>query len=110
MKGDRLLMDPTKIIEDALEQYLVRGKQYHSPLPVALARWYCYTIDGGHSIMVAVAEFYRPGADPDSFLVPAPVKTVLAHPWHEEEGYVVVEGLRYDSEVGLRTPPADNEF
>lgn len=103
-------MDPKHIIEQSLKASLVRGTVYHSPLPAPLAAWYCYTVDGGHSVLVAVAEFYRTGANPSSFLVPAPVKTVLAHPWREEEGYVVVDGLQYDGEVGLRTPPGDDEF
>lgn len=103
-------MQPADLIEATLGSWVVRGKTYHTPLPAPLARWYCYTSDGGHSLLVAVAERYQRGSDPENSLVAAPVKTVLAHPWHEEDGYIIVDGLSYDSEVGLRTPPEDDEF
>ena len=103
-------MSPQQLIKSTLGPYLVRGKTYPSPLPTPLQLWYCYSQDGGHSIVVALAQYYAIGADPEGFLVPAPVKTVLSHEWHEQEGYILVRGLEYSEELGLVTPPEDEEF
>jgi hypothetical protein len=97
------------IIEQLLGSSLVEGHTYPQPLPEELQAWYCYTIDGGHSILCALKSAYAPGADPVSFLVPAPVKSVLRAGYSLQDGYVVVD-LSYDSEVGLRTPAEDDEY
>jgi hypothetical protein len=102
------MMDAKRIVQQMLEGYLVAGKSYPQPLPPALQAWYCYTSDGGHSILCAIASRYRKGTDSSGFLVPAPVKSVLRG-YTEQDGYIVVD-LPYDSQVGLVTPGEDDEY
>jgi hypothetical protein len=97
------------IIEQLLGSSLVAGKTYPRPLPEELQQWYCYTIDGGHSVLCALSSAYAPGADPASFLVPAPVKSVLRAGYSQQDGYIVVD-LPYDSQIGLRTAVEDEEY
>ena len=97
------------IIEQLLGSSLVTSKTYPRPLPEELQAWYCYTTDGGHSILCALKSAYVPDADPASFLVPAPVKSVLRAGYHQQDGYIVVD-LPCDSQVGLRTPVEDDEY
>ncbi len=101
-------MNPQHIIQEQMGPYLVHGKAYPRPLPAALQEWYCYTVDGGHSIMCAIKSLYEPGGDPERFLVPVPVKSVLRG-YAQQDGYVVAD-LSYDSRVGLVTPAEDDEF
>lgn len=88
---------------------LVPGRAYPRPLPEELARWYCYTRDGGHSIAVAIKTLYQRGGDPDDFLVPAPVKAVQRVGWTVDDGFVVAD-LPYDARLGLITEPGDDEY
>lgn len=102
-------MNQQQIIERMLAPYLVRGKTYPHPLPEALQAWYCYTSDGGHSLLCAVKSLYVPGGDPKGFLVPVPVKSVLRVGHTEQEGYIVVD-IPYNSLIGLLTPGEDDEY
>lgn len=102
-------MNQQQIIEQMLAPSLVRGKTYLSPLPDALRAWYCYTSDGGHSLLCAVKSLYTPGGDPNDFLVPMPVKSVLRAGHTEQEGYIVVD-IPYNSLIGLITPREDDEY
>jgi len=52
---------------------IVRGKKYHSPLSFELEDAYCYTKDGGHSIIVVIESEHKEGEPVEKFLVPAPV-------------------------------------
>src|SRR5947199_9868467 len=101
-------MNPQQIIQEQLGDYLVPGKTYPQPLLAALQAWYCYTRDGGHSIMCAVKSLYEPGTDPENFLVPVPIKSVLRG-YQEQDGYIVVD-LPYHRQFGLVTPAGDDEF
>ena len=86
----------------ALGPYLVPGRTYPGSLPAGLAEWYCYTIDGGHSIACRLA------SDPDAGLLPVPVRTVLRGYRVTAAGVIV--DLPYDDELGIVTPPEDDEF
>lgn len=68
-----------EIRKAGLEDMIVRGKKYHSPLPFEFEESYCYTIDGGHSIIVVIESEYIEGEPVENFLVPAPIKTVIRH-------------------------------
>lgn len=102
------MTDPRELITKHVA-LVVTGRGYHTPLPPELQPWYVYTRDGGHCITVAVQRFYRPGADPEEFLVPAPVKAVLAAGWRTEAGYVVCD-LNYDPSIGLITLADHDEW
>lgn len=101
-------MNPQDIIQRILSDYLVAGKAYPRPLPTELQPWYCYTSDGGHSIVAAIKSLYALEKPPESFLVPVPVKTVLRG-YEPDHGYIVVN-LPYDGQVGLVTPRGDDEY
>ncbi|MBE9500754.1 hypothetical protein IHE61_31115 [Streptomyces sp. GKU 257-1] len=53
----------------------VPGTRYPRPLPDALAPWYCYTADGGHSIAVALSTGHPPTEDD---ILPHPSKPFCA--------------------------------
>lgn len=82
--------------------------EYHAPLPPDLARWHLYLVDGGHCIAVALTAWYTPGGDWESFLCPAPVKSVLRAGYRVDDGYIVAD-LPYDEARGLVTSPEDDE-
>ena len=96
-------------IRDMLGAYVDYNKRYPARLHVALTEWYCYTVDGGHSILAALKSAYTPDADPSTFLAPVPVKTVLRGYAITEDGYILVD-VPYDPELGLITDPADAEY
>ena len=96
------------IINQALGGYLITGKRYPRPLPDDLAPWYCYTADSGHSIVV-VASQVQAGQPLADFLVPAPVKAVLAAGYTLRDGYVWCD-LPYDATLGLVTEAGMDEF
>lgn len=99
---------PQQTVAYQLEGRLVAGKQYPAPLPADVLPWYAYTRDGGHSIVCALAQHYQPDTDLTDELVPVPVKTVLRG-YTVRGGYVVVDAA-YRPDVGLVTPPEDDEF
>lgn len=105
-------MNPQQTIDKVFAgtPFLVRGKAYHSTLPADLAPWYCYTQDGGHSILCLLEGSFEEGEDLTEALIPAPVKTVLRG-YRLQGGYVVATtGFQYSEEVGLITDPKDDEF
>jgi hypothetical protein len=105
-------MDKVKIIEKifAGTNYHVKGKQYHSPLPPELQDWYCYTVDGGHSILCLLEGQF--GQQPSSLLwqslCPVPVKTVMRG--YRQYGNFIVVVADYSKDLGLITDPEDDEF
>ncbi|MCU4750230.1 hypothetical protein [Streptomyces sp. G-5] len=94
--------DPATVIREALGPCLKAGVSYHSKLPADLAPWYCYTVDGGHAILVRVPAAGRQ-------FVPAPVKTVLRAGWTLQDGCLVAD-LPYDDAIGLEVPDGDDEY
>ena len=85
-----------------------RDISYPRPLDDLLDRWYGYTDVWGHCIVVAVRSLCVGNRMPIGYLVPAPVKSVLAAGWEEAGGYVVCD-LPYD-ELGLVVNPDDEEW
>ena len=100
-------MDP--VHEAGLEGFVLPGRNYHSPLPAELLPFYCYTKNGGHSVIVILENEVRPGQDPVRFAVPAPVKSVLRAGWHMHDGWPWCT-LPYNPEIGLKDAEQDAEF
>lgn len=106
-------MNPKQIIQDSLGTYLkVPQPRYPQAMPPNIAPWYCYTVDGGHSILGLLAEHVTDWpSDPNGYLVPIPVKSVLRG-YRIEHGYVIATSsdVRYDQNLGLIVPQEDNEY
>jgi hypothetical protein len=108
-----MIVDPQAVIAQSLGGYLVPGKQYPSPLPEDVAPWYCYTVDGGHCIAVAL-DIGDLGEKPTrkqllNSLCPAPVKSVLRAGYRAYDGFLICK-LPYDPDLGLDTPEEDDEW
>lgn len=99
----------TDIIDQCLKGLCNKSMRYHSSLPPELAKWYCYTIDGGHSILAILKAHYKDDMVFTDYLLPCPVKAVLSTNYEIKNGYVVVD-LPYSTEVGLMTEPKYDEF
>ena len=105
-------MNKQQIIERVLAHVRVAGRRYHSPLPAELAEWYCYTVDGGHSILCLLERDAGEAAASHNLtdhLVPCPVRAVLRAGYRIQRGYVVVD-LPSDQELGLLTEAGDDEY
>jgi len=103
-------MNRTEIIREAgLEPFVLTGRKYPDPLPDELQPFYCYTRDGGHSILVVLENEYRQGDSPVRFIIPAPVKTVLKAGYRLKDGLVWVV-LPYDRNSGLQVEDEDVEY
>ena len=101
-------MTAQQTIEEVLGEFLVKGKRYPSQLPPNLEEWYCYTSDGGHSIL-CLLEGLIEGGELWQQLCPVPVKTVLRG-WRVQDGFLVATtGFQYDEKIGLITDPEDDE-
>jgi hypothetical protein len=92
-----------------LEMYVVQGKTYPGVLPAGLRDSYCYTKDGGHSIIVVLENEYNPAEPVENFLAPAAVKTVLKNGYTIRDGYVWCN-IPFDSLTGLQEDLDDMEF
>jgi hypothetical protein len=103
-------VDKKQIIEKFFEgtSFLVRGKEYSAPLPHELAQWYCYTSDGGHSVLILIEGEFDEEHPRWQELCPAPVKSVLRS--YRVVGDFVAARLDYDNNIGLITEAEDNEF
>ena len=103
-------MDKKEVIREffAGTNFQVSGEKYHSPLPPELADWYCYTTDGGHSILVLIEGEFDEHAPGWKQLCPAPVKSVMRS--YRKIGDFIAAPLEYSSEVGLLTYAEDDEF
>lgn len=100
---------PSLIHRAGLERYVLPGRRYHSALPPELEAAYCYTVDGGHSVIVVLENEYVEGSPVEDWLVPAPVRAVV------RAGYTVRDGLvwcrlPYSREIGLLTREEDDEW
>jgi hypothetical protein len=100
-----------------LEKFVVPGKRYPAPLPPDLEACYCYTIDGGHSILVVLENVYREGEPVQDYLVPAPVRAVLRAGYSVKQCRIGNEvwplvwcRLPYSPEIGLLEDPGDSEY
>jgi hypothetical protein len=106
-------MTPAQTIEKFFEgtSFLVHGKSYHSELPAIVKDYYCYTSDGGHSILCLLEKIIRydvPASELWRQLCPVPVKAVLRK-YRIQGGFVVVD-VPYSEEIGLQANPEDDEF
>ncbi len=84
----------------------MRGKKYPAPLPAELADWYCYTSDGGHSILVLIEGEFDEEKPVWQELCPAPVKAVLRD--YRAVGEFIAAKLKY--ETGLIKTPKYMDF
>lgn len=89
--------------------------KYYKPLPLELAKWYVYTLDGGHSIFALLKqdenEIRKDSKNSYGvFIIPCPVKTVLKGYTVNPDGIVIVDGIEYNSEMGLIIDEEDEEF
>lgn len=104
-----MIVEPALVISAGFSDVIHPGKHYPTELEPQLAPWYVYTIDGGHSLIVAVRSLYRRGAHPDEFLCPCPVKTVQRLGWLlTEEGFLIVDATYYLT-LGVVAPDEDTE-
>jgi len=104
-----ILPNADNVRKAELNDYVIHGKKYHEPLPYELAPFYCYTIDGGHSIIAVNDTDYVNGEDPWGYTIPTPVKTLL------NAGWTMIDGmphctLPYDKKRGLIFDSADSEY
>jgi len=103
-------MNRTEIIRKAgLEPFVIPGRKYPQPLPDDLTPFYCYTRDGGHSILVVLENEYMQGDSPVRFIIPAPIKTVLKTGYHLRDGFVWAV-LPYNQDGGLQVEEEDVEY
>ncbi|MCU0631850.1 MAG: hypothetical protein MUC66_02605 [Methanolinea sp.] len=102
--------DTAHLIKAAgLEGWVLPGRQYPRPLPEGLRDFYCYTRDGGHSLLVVLENEYRHGEPLERFLVPAPARMVLTHGYRIKDGYLWSD-LPYAKDIGLKVKDEDIEF
>ena len=97
------------IREVGLERWVLPDRSYPSPLPDDPLTYYCYTRDGGHSLLVVVENEYRQGLSPVRFIIPAPVKMVLKAGYRLQDGLLWAT-LPYDRDEGLRVDDTDVEY
>lgn len=97
------------IREAGLEPWILPGRTYPNPLPDDVRPFYCYTRDGGHSLLVVVENEYRAGQKPERFAIPAPVKTVLRAGYHVKDR-LLWSTLPYHSDSGLVVEEGEVEF
>ncbi len=101
---------PDDIIREAgLETWVLSGRSYPHPLPDDLRPFYCYTRDGGHSLLVVLENEFRAGQKPERFIIPAPVKTVIRAGYHLKDGLLWTT-LPYKPDSGLVVDQGDLEF
>lgn len=105
-----------QIVRRVCGEFYVPGKSYHSPLPQELQNWYAYCSDGGHCIVCCLEQdAWQVESDLTNYLLPVPVKTVLRK-YETLQNYLVndlcyiVVNIPYSSEIGLTTPPEDEEL
>jgi hypothetical protein len=102
------MTEPTPIEKAGLARFCL-PRAYPRPLPDELRPFHCYTVDGGHSIIVILTNVIPPGKDAWGYAVPAPVKTVLRAGWFMRDGLPWVS-LPYDENLGLLTPDEETEY
>lgn len=101
---------PQQIVARVMGGYLASGKAYPQPLPDALAPWYCYPRDAGHSILAVVTSQVEPGQQLEDYLVPIPVKQLLRLGYTVDAQNYVWCDAPYDPDLGLLSEPTDEEW
>jgi hypothetical protein len=86
-------------------------EDYPEPIPEGLRPYYTYLPDQGHCIKVIPSMFEEEATkgDPDKYLYPAPVKTVLRCGIRWVQGYPVAP-IPFIPGHGLAVPPDDAEY
>jgi len=105
---DELLMD----LKGVINTDTLRTK-YYKTLPPELAKWYVYTLEHGHCVFTLLKQFEPELQNIDDYLeyiMTIPVKTVLRGYTVNPDGVIVVEGLDYNDELGLRLPAEFFEY
>jgi hypothetical protein len=92
-----------------LEPWVLPGREYPHPLPDEVVPFYCYTRDGGHSLLVVLENEYQDGQDPERFIIPAPVRAVLRAGYHLTDGLLWCT-LAYERDSGLVVEEGDREL
>ncbi len=90
---------------------LPKTDEYQGYIPENLKFLYSYVTDKGHCIKVVPSIFEQDAisGDPEDFLHPAPVKTVLRCGIRWVKGYPVAP-IPFIPGHGLAAPPEDNEM
>lgn len=91
-----------------LTRYVNLFKTYPTELPEELKPYYCYTVDGGHSLIALLTQFANKKKK-DGYLVPACVKTVLRNGYEIKDGYLICD-IPYNKDTGLEEPEEDFEY
>lgn len=109
VRGRRAGASADLIRRAGLEGCVDQERTYPEMLAPELEVAYCYTLDGGHSVIVVLENEYIEGTPVEDWLVPAPVRAVL------RAGYTVRDGLvwcrlPYSPEIGLLIEDNDEEF
>jgi hypothetical protein len=100
-------MNVSELLRKAgLQNMVIEGKRYHSPLPAELEQFYCYVKDGGHCILVILPHTEGPV---EEHAIPLPVKTVLKTGYSVKDGYVYCD-VPYDAAIGVVCDEGDDEF
>ncbi|PCI30027.1 MAG: hypothetical protein COB67_02850 [SAR324 cluster bacterium] len=101
-------MDPETFVLSTFRNLLVPDKEYITPLPPELQKWYCYMQTTGHIILCVLKDDYVEERDLRNHLIPIPVKSALRH-YKVKRGHIVVD-LDYSPERGLIVYDGDIEF
>jgi len=104
-------MSKEQIIKKLLEENVIPGIKYHSPLNSDISPWYVYTGSSGHRVLCipehALTENMTK-TDYEDRLISAPVKTVLKG-YTLRDGFVIIT-TEYNNVTGLITEQEDREF
>lgn len=89
----------------------ITGGDYPGFIPLDLREFYIYSPDKGHCIKIipSILEMEATKENPEQFLRPAPVKTVLRCGFRWLKGYPVAP-IPFIPSHGLAIPPEDLEF
>lgn len=92
----------------------IKHRDYPGSLLPKLKPWHAYVADAGHCVFAILqqheADAFASG-QPEQYLIPMPVKSVLRG-FETREGFIlsVAGDLEYHPALGLRTPEGDNEY
>lgn len=91
---ETLEMNPREIIKRNLHGMYDPSRRYPRTLPPEMAQWYVYTLDGGHSILVALGHLHSPGMSREAvrkIMVPMSVRTLQRIGYRRDGGFLIVD-------------------
>jgi hypothetical protein len=105
------MVQSEKVKTEAEHERKITEDDYPGLIPFDLREFYIYTPDKGHCIKIipSILEIEATREDPEQFLQPAPVKTVLRCGFRWLKGYPVAP-IPFIPCHGLAIPPEDLEF